>query len=446
MATVHVGRLRGPGGFSRNVAIKRMHAQYAKDSEFVAMFMHEAQLSAKISHPNVLPTIDVVSRGDEMYLVMDYIHGDSLARLLRSGPIEPAIVAGIMVQVLLGLHAAHEVRDDDGGPEGIIHRDVSPQNILVDEHGVARIVDFGIAKAVSSVGSTEAGKLKGKLAYMSPEQLNGLAQDRRVDVFAAGVVLFESLTGKRLFGGGEQAAVISRLMLWSAPDSAFEDVPEGFRAIAQRALAPRPEDRFDTAREMALAIQAAVSPARGMEIADWLKSCARETLTARAALIADMERTAVEETNEARGFDSLAPVPVSEPTSMASVKNVLREKSRQARWVGLFALLLCLIGLVAISLSTRAPVSEAPSSLLSGSSATAAPLTRVTTPPTEVAAHPTVSDIPIFEPDQLPAEAVHVNPPRPQQSPAARRPHVDCKVPFTVDAAGMKHFKPECFR
>lgn len=443
MATVHLGRLRGPGGFIRNVAIKRLHAQYAKDSEFAAMFMHEAQLSARISHPNVLPTLDVVSRSDELYLVMDYVHGDSLARLLRSGPADPAIASGVMVQVLLGLNAAHEARNDDGSPLGIVHRDVSPQNILVDEHGVVRIVDFGIAKAVSSVGSTEAGKIKGKLAYLSPEQLNGTAQDRRVDVFAAGIVLFEMLTGQRLFGGGEQAAVIVRLMNWTAPEAAFDVLPDALRPIARRALAVRPEDRYASAREMAVALQTAVAPASAMTIAEWLAARAPETLAARAAIIAEMERTPIDDSRTSQVFDSLPPIPAAERTNLVTVNSVYLVKSRRARTLGVIALLACLLvlGVLALRPWARAPEAAAVANAGAQPGVVVQP---IATPVVERSAPS--SSIPIVEPEQLPSETKKAEPPRPKAVPAARRPRVDCKVPFTVDANGMKHFKPECFR
>lgn len=447
MATVHVGRLRGPAGFLRNVAIKRLHPQYAKDAEFVTMFMHEAQLSARISHPNVLPTLDVVAGGDELYLVMDYVHGDSLARLLRAGPLEPAIASGIMVQVLLGLHAAHEARDDDGTPLAIVHRDVSPHNILVDEHGVARIVDFGIAKAVSSVGSTDAGKVKGKLAYLSPEQLEGAPQDRRVDVFATGIVLYESLTAQRLFGGGEAATVVARLMQWDAPASAFAQVPEPFRDVLRRALARRPEDRFANAREMAVAIQAAVAPASGMAIAEWLQARAGETLAERKAIISAMERTSVvDDGDDARIVPALSE---ADRTNIATVTRIPREESHSTRWLGVAALGLLLLGLGALALhhNDAAPPTQPLAS--NGTAVDVAPPTTATatvapvTSPRE--ANPSTNDIPVVDPDQLPSEARPAAVTRAPQ-PAPRRAKVDCKVPFTIDAAGMKHFKTECFR
>ena len=145
MATVHLGRLVGPAGFTRTVAIKRLHPQFAKDEEFSSMFLDEARIAARIRHPNALTALDVVTSKGELYIVMDYIHGESLGKLLRGGPVPLAIASAIVTQALLGLHAAHEAVDDLGEPLSIVHRDVSPQNVLVGVDGVARVVDFGIA-------------------------------------------------------------------------------------------------------------------------------------------------------------------------------------------------------------------------------------------------------------------------------------------------------------
>src|SRR5271154_2384991 len=191
MATVHFGRLSGPAGFSRTVAIKRLHPNLAKDPEFVAMFLDEARLAARIRHPNVIPTLDVVATEGEIFLVMDYVQGESLSRLIRAAVargerIPPDMVAALMVGVLHGLHAAHEAKSDHGEPLGIVHRDVSPHNILVGTDGAARVLDFGVAKAIGRSQNTREGQIKGKLAYMAPEQVRG-SVSRRTDVYAASV-------------------------------------------------------------------------------------------------------------------------------------------------------------------------------------------------------------------------------------------------------------------
>ena len=178
MATVHFGRLMGVVGFSRTVAIKRLHPHYARDPEVVTMFLDEARLAARIRHPNVLPTIDVVAADGEVFLVMEYVQGVPLSHLVQAATeqgrrVPPRIVSSILVDALNGLHAAHEATNERGEPLRLVHRDVSPQNIMVGADGVARVLDFGVAKAMGRLQTTRDGQVKGKLAYMAPEHLAG---------------------------------------------------------------------------------------------------------------------------------------------------------------------------------------------------------------------------------------------------------------------------------
>ena len=172
MATVHLARLLGPVGFARTVAIKRLHPHLAKDPEFVAMFLEEARLAARVRHPNVVSTLDVVSDDGELFLVMEYVAGESLSRLVRKARergerVPPKYVIGIMSGALEGLHSAHEANTEKGQPLGLVHRDVSPQNVHVGTDGVPRLLDFGIAKATNRVQETRTDQIKGKVAYMS---------------------------------------------------------------------------------------------------------------------------------------------------------------------------------------------------------------------------------------------------------------------------------------
>src|SRR5580698_2040686 len=189
MATVHFGRLLGPVGFTRTVAIKQLYPHFARDAEFVAMFLDEARLAARIRHPNVIQTIDVVADNGELFLVMDYVESEPVSRLIRLArgmgePIPLRIATSIVCGALHGLHAAHEATSDRGESLGIVHRDVSPQNILVGIDGVPLVIDFGVAKAIGRAHTTRDGNLKGKVSYMAPEQLEGRAT-RRSDIFAA---------------------------------------------------------------------------------------------------------------------------------------------------------------------------------------------------------------------------------------------------------------------
>jgi eukaryotic-like serine/threonine-protein kinase len=296
MATVHFGRLLGPVGFSRTVAIKRLHPQYAKDPEFVAMFLDEARLAARIQHPNVVATLDVVALEEELLLVMDYIRGEAFSRLLRAARkkgLEPPVsfVAAIVSGMLHGLHAAHEVTDERGQPLRVVHRDVSPQNVLVGVDGVARLLDFGVAKAGARVQVTKDGQVKGKLSYMSPEQLTSQPVDRRADLFAAGVVLWEALTGKRLFLADDTQEIIHRIVDLPVPAPSLLNpaVPPAFDAIVERALQKNPDARYSTAREFAVALEHAVTFMSPREVGEWVEEIAGDVLELREQALAELE-------------------------------------------------------------------------------------------------------------------------------------------------------------
>lgn len=295
MATVHVGRLMGPVGFSRTVAIKRLHSLFAKDPEFVAMFMDEARLAARVQHPNVVSIIDVVAESGELLLVMDYIQGESLSRLLRAeraegSAVDPRIAVKVMTEVLSGLHAAHEARNERGTHLGIVHRDVSPQNVLVGVDGVAHLIDFGVAKAAGRVQSTRDGQLKGKLAYMAPEQIRSTGVDRRTDIYAASAVLWEVLAGRRLFTGNEANLMYAVLTVpIAAPSTINPAVSPELDAVVMKGLQKNPAKRFGTALEMADALEAAIPPASSREVARWMERLAAKALGERASLVAEVE-------------------------------------------------------------------------------------------------------------------------------------------------------------
>jgi hypothetical protein len=297
MATVHIGRLLGPVGFARTVAIKRLHPPLAKDPEFVAMFLDEARLAARIHHPNVVSTLDVVATEGELFVVMEYVPGESLARLLRvmrtAKEMMPVpIAATIMVGVLHGLHAAHEAHDERGEPLRIVHRDVSPHNILVGTDGDAHLIDFGIAKARGRMQVTRQGQVKGKLSYMPPEQLMGQGLDHRADIFAASIVLWESLTGQRLFQGADDGDVYAKVLLCKVdpPSLHAKGLSPAIDAIVLRGLARDRTQRYETAREMALAIEAAIPLAPPSHVGRWVEELVGDSLAERTEQIAGIER------------------------------------------------------------------------------------------------------------------------------------------------------------
>jgi serine/threonine protein kinase len=294
-ATIHVGRLVGPIGFARTVAIKRLHGSFSSNPAFVAMFMDEARLAARIRHPNVVSIIDVVAENGELLLVMDYVHGESLAGLLSAASeqgvlIEPQVTVKIISDTLRGLHAAHELKNEIGTPLGVVHRDVSPQNILVAVDGVTHLIDFGIAKAIGRVQHTQEGQVKGKLRYMAPEQIEGGVADRRTDIFAAAVVLWEALAGKFLFSGNQAHILYSVLRApIPSPRSFVPKLPKALESVVMKGLERNPDKRFATALEMEDALEAALRPARSRAVARRMQELAAETLAQRARLIHAIE-------------------------------------------------------------------------------------------------------------------------------------------------------------
>lgn len=295
MATVHVGRLMGPVGFARTVAIKRLHPQFSRDPEFVAMFLDEARMCARIRHPNVVPTLDVVADDGELFLVMEYIQGESLSHLVKSlharGERMPWRVAlAIVVGALHGLHAAHESKDERGVALGLVHRDVSPQNILVGTDGMARVLDFGIAKAAGRTQTTREGAVKGKLGYMAPEQMAAESISRQADLYAAAVVLWELVAGRRLFDGDSETVILAKVLTAPVepPSKYAPDIPKELDDIVMKGIHRKVSARFTSAREFALALEK-LGPAALGEVAEWLESVAAPALNARQQLLSLIE-------------------------------------------------------------------------------------------------------------------------------------------------------------
>ncbi len=320
MASIHFGRLSGEAGFSRVVAIKRMHKMFAKDSELVKMFMDEARVSGSVQHPNVVAVLDVVREDGELFLVMDYVHGEPLSKLIklvraRKEKVPPPIAARIAADMLYGLHAAHEAKDGAGRPLEIVHRDVSPQNLLVGMDGVSRVVDFGVAKAEGRLQATAEGNLKGKLGYFSPEQLKQEV-DRRTDVFAAAIVLWETLSAKRLFVGDSHWDVVHEVLHKEIepPSKLDPPVPEALSEVVMRGLARDKEARFQTARDMAQAVERAIVIASAAEVAEWVQRIAGDELDKKRALLAAADDVA----------DLLPPPSQSRPPSPAAPARVER--------------------------------------------------------------------------------------------------------------------------
>ena len=316
MATVFIGRRKSRSrrnGPRQLVAIKSMQQELAEDDAFAAMFLDEATLTARIKHPNVVQTLDVANEGGKLLIVMEYVPGVTLGRLLELGlkrrtSMPPRIVSAIVCDLLRGLHAAHELVDGNGLFLNVVHRDVSPQNVLVGADGLSRILDFGVAKASSQSHVTMRGEIKGKLAYMPPEQALGDAVDRRADVYACGVVLWESLVGRRLFSAKREEDLVQQIFEGTIdPPSmvADEQLPAKVDHVVLRALSRNRDDRWGTAAQMADALAAAISPAHHDEVAAWLAQAAATDLAERAALVAELEATTAPLDEESQMLQSI---------------------------------------------------------------------------------------------------------------------------------------------
>ncbi|MBS2012145.1 MAG: serine/threonine protein kinase [Deltaproteobacteria bacterium] len=293
-ATVHLGTLVEVGSErTAIVAVKRLREGFTRDAQLVASLVDEAVLTTHIRHPNVVATIEVVTQPNDLFVVMEYVEGEALSRVLgrhadddRRLPLP--IVARIGCDVLRGLHAAHEATDETGRPLQIIHRDVSPQNVMIGTDGLAHVVDFGVAKAVGRLAQTKQGQIKGKLAYMSPEHLRGDEIDRRADVYASGVLLWEMLVGQRLFRGKNEVEMVGAIRSGAIdPPSvkAGAHVPPVLDAVVMKALSRDRALRFETAAAMADALEAAIPPASTAHLAAWASIETAEAVAAHRAAV-----------------------------------------------------------------------------------------------------------------------------------------------------------------
>jgi eukaryotic-like serine/threonine-protein kinase len=265
MAEIYLARQRGMVGFSRLVVVKRILPHLAEETEFVRMFMEEARLAALINQPNVVQIYDVGHHEGSYFIAMEFINGPSLGVVSRTArrlkhPLPFAVAAEIVAQACDGLHAAHELHDEGGSLLGLVHRDISPHNLMITKGGVVKLVDFGIAKAVNTAVKTHTGKIKGKYPYMSPEQCRGDPMDRRTDLFSLGIVFYELVVGARLFSRSTDLMVLKAITEEPVPDPREREpsIPAGISALILRALARDPDARFPTAEAMGSALRRAL--------------------------------------------------------------------------------------------------------------------------------------------------------------------------------------------
>ena len=471
MATVHLGRLAGAAGFGRVVAIKRLHRHLARDPEFAEMFIAEANLASRIRHPNVVPTLDVVSTEDELFVVLDYVEGESLSQLTRAAKkadkrLPLAVVSSALIGVLQGLHAAHTAVSADGTPLKIIHRDVSPQNVLVGVDGVARVLDFGVAKAMGLTQTTRAGTVKGKIPYMPPEQLRGDPLDPRADLYAVGLMLWECFAGKRYFTGDDEFQVAARVQkgVQEPPSSLNSDVPPELDELVMKACHREPDQRFEDALAMAKALRDACVPAIPSEVGQIVREFATDSLGKRARLVADLEsssrpfRLPLPEPSElptraskpdaaAVDADELPTRATDEPETLLSPARGSHQTSAMAPTAASpmrSSMMLVIIG-VSVGVIIAALVLLLSLSLRSDPVQSLARLKMPVVPPlptTSSSATPVPSASTAVVP---PAESKKPPPRPPPRTVRPPSPPKNCNPPYTVRPDGTKKFKPECF-
>ncbi|AKV01529.1 serine/threonine protein kinase [Labilithrix luteola] len=442
MATVHLGRMVGPAGFSRTVAIKRLHPHLANDPAFGSTLLDEARLAARVQHPSVVSALDVVAAGGELFLVMDYVVGESLSYLVRlaaddGGRLPVPVAIGIMTSVLGGLHAAHEARSVHGEPLALVHRDVSPQNVIVGSDGIARLLDFGIAKAAFRLNSTRDGQLKGKLRYMAPEQLHAGRVDRRADVYAASVVLWEALTGRALFSSQDAGPLVREILHGDvpAPSQFVAGLPAGLDDVVLRGLARDPQSRFPTAMEMIEALEHVENPATSRVIGKWVASTAFASLAARAALLARIESGSAQAlpappppTADLPTQLDIVHTPPATVTAAISIGRTAPPIRRVASWAAI--IVLASLGAVALgsSLRERAPIGTTPSSGVGA----AVPSVELPSSPNPTSAPPITAP-----------SATAVATPKAHTGPGHTAPSKNCNPPWVLEN-GNKRFKVEC--
>lgn len=462
MATVYLGRSIGSAGFSKSVAIKRLHEQFARDPEFVSLLLEEARLSERIRHANVVAVLDVVAVDHELLLVMEYVHGETLAQLLSScasaGEKCPRdVAASIAHGVLLGLHAAHNTTDAAGNLLSIIHRDVSPQNVIVGADGVARLLDFGIAKATGSASGTREGQVKGKVPYMAPEILHLHPASVQSDLYAVAVTLWESLCARRLFRADTEIGLWGQVLAGNIPKPSTVIGHIGpLEDVIMRGLSRLPGDRYCTALAMAQALEASMRLASTAEVAAWVRSRAAQSLADRAQAVQIVDST------QPRASAELTPrVPrhdsISTGASNTSSSVTTEAKPAPARPWGMRALVVLLaiaIGALVTLRGLDARRARAASEVAappppSASAAAPAPLAADPVPgpvPQTTNAAPSVTAaVASSEPPAVPRVRPRVPTSRP--TPPAAKPAVDpCDPPYSIDSDGRKHFKIACIQ
>jgi len=296
MAELFLAFFTGPGGFRKFVALKRILPVYRADSEFVAMFLDEARISAALSHANIAQVFELGEANKDYFIAMEFIEGQDLGRINRAarkagGVLPVGFAAGVMRDVCGALHYAHSFTSAAGRPQPVVHRDLSMRNVMMTYAGHTKVIDFGIAKARGSLAVTHGGQVKGSAGYMSPEQIRDENLDGQSDLFAAGAVLYELLTGRRVFTGGDPTATMYKVLNETPPPprSLNPEVPPALSDVVMKALEKQRDRRFATGREMAKAIEAATPMFDEQERAVWMEATFADSIARTRAMLSVAE-------------------------------------------------------------------------------------------------------------------------------------------------------------
>jgi eukaryotic-like serine/threonine-protein kinase len=458
MGNVWIARMRGKYGFEKLVALKTILADRSQEPRVKRMFLDEARIASHVDHVNVARILDLGEQSGLLYLTMEWVEGDSLSRLQRvvqgkGREVSPGVALRVVADACSGIQAVHDLRDHDGADLGVVHRDVSPQNILLGVDGVAKVIDFGIAKARHRLsGETSEGVLKGKLLYMAPEQAVGGEIDRRADVYSLGAVLYTLLAGKPPYQGTNDAATFGFLTCGLPPQKLPSHIPAPVAEVVLKALAPL-EKRYATAAALRRAIEGAMLASslstEREEVSSYLRTHLGARIAARKGLIE--QAIAVSKANE-KPLERVGPDgPTPWETRHAPPANVPGPHPSWRRWLlrGAAPAALLVGGVLSTMVVERTRMGAVTPSDVSSASAHAA-----------VAANP-ISDRPpppeAAGPERsapAPAPAVYVaapawssSPPKHRLPPSPRRAtSSECSPPYVLDSSGLRRYKRACFR
>ena len=358
-ASVYLARFTGAHDFERLVALKVVHDHLADEREFISQFLDEANLLVRLNHPNIVQVHELGREGHTLFLAIEYLDGQPLSRLItalakQNRTLPPDIVALIGSAVAAGLGYAHQLTNDEGEPLGLVHRDVSPQNIFVTYDGKIKLIDFGIARAAGRIVQTTLGKIKGKFSYMAPEQVLGGDFDHRVDLFALGATLYEAAMGARLFSGEDDTETLHKLLFQEVPNPREQqpDFPEALAVVLQRALEPKPEARYSEAAAMAADLRSF--------LADREAATQRQLHQLMSSLFQHQRAERADALAELRSLDASTPVSFVDAGPLAAVGG-----GRKKSWSRIAGIALALAAVTALVLVLVSAARERPRSAAS---------------------------------------------------------------------------------